>query len=1262
MKCTIQSPLLFSNGWKIKLQLFKKLFLLASWLLFQANIYAQCNNLTCKSNPVPLYLGVNCQATIDPSALLQVPPTDCPGFKIAVAFDASNNPLGNIMTGTQLNQTLKVTIFDLSTNKTCDAKITVKDTMAPILVCQSDITVHCNVSIAPADLPAPIAVDNCGGFLSPVSSDVIVNNPCPIPDKVFRTWKATDASGNTKTCLTKITLQRPLLTDVKFILATNFILPCNIDPENLLILGQPTIDGNPVELNGFCNFKAIKTDSIAPAVSPLTGVTYFRTWKVTDECLNISVTALQVFTVQDTQAPSITCPPDVTFESTANFCPNPIILQNAIVTDNCLTNPKIIVDWPFGDYVGAYYNIPNGSYTVTYNVTDYGQNTASCSFKLTMIDTLAPVAICKGEIVVSLSNVNPAVLMPSSVDDGSYDNCNVVTILLDRLDDTLSYQPFLNFNCNDVGDTILVNMKVTDPSGLMSICQTKVIVQDKIAPFIICPKDVTAECTTDFGDFSQFGDITVSDPCLDTVIITIVNNLNNCQVGNFKRTFTALDAAGNSSVCTQTITVVNTHPFDGNLIQWPKDTTSNTCILPDNFDPEDLPPPYNVPVLPGTDPCALLAVTHEDHLFTVSLPSCYKIMRIWKVIDWCQYDPLVPNKGIWTHTQLIKIQDDIAPVFNCPPLIKGSVGSDCKTGFVMMAPVTVTDCNPNVKITNNSPYSLVKGADASGTYPVGVTKVTFTANDGCGNFSTCIVQVSVSDDKKPTPKCIYGLSTDLIYMGMPETMSIVPAIAFNAGSNDNCTPANKLIFSYSADTSDTKKIFTCADKGKVDIQVWVTDMNGNQDYCVTFIEVQDNMFPCPIKKSKVYIAGKVISENGQEIENVNVELSGGSSKDIMTKNDGAFMFPDLPMGESFEVIPEKGNDQLNGVSTIDLIKIQNHILGKQLFNSPYKIIAADMDGSKKITTADMVLLKKLILHQISEVPGQPSWKFLDKNYKFPNPMNPWQEDFPVKFADNHLMEDKPTVDFVGIKMGDVNNNAVNKVTGENQIRTKANVLPLSYEDNTFKAGELVTLKLNMASNDHLLGLQLSLDVNSDIAELIKVDPDTKNGFSDNDFNFDAITNKIHLSWIGTEEISFEEEPNIVNIQFLAKKPGNISDLIKLSDFDNIPEALTSSQEIKVPVLQANQPGGVIPKFALFQNKPNPFSKNTIISFYLPEPGNAIIRIMDATGKLIYTRTEQYNDGYQELSINSNQLSGPGVYIYSIETPKHTATARMILLQ
>lgn len=63
-------------------------------------------------------------------------------------------------------------------------------------------------------------------------------------------------------------------------------------------------------------------------------------------------------------------------------------------------------------------------------------------------------------------------------------------------------------------------------------------------------------------------------------------------------------------------------------------------------------------------------------------------------------------------------------------------------------------------------------------------------------------------------------------------------------------------------------------------------------------------------------------------------------------------------------------------------------MGQEALNSPYKLIAADLDGSKKITNNDLFVLKKLILHQINEIPGQQSWKFVDKSYVFPGTHKP----------------------------------------------------------------------------------------------------------------------------------------------------------------------------------------------------------------------------------------------------------------------------------
>ena len=105
--------------------------------------------------------------------------------------------------------------------------------------------------------------------------------------------------------------------------------------------------------------------------------------------------------------------------------------------------------------------------------------------------------------------------------------------------------------------------------------------------------------------------------------------------------------------------------------------------------------------------------------------------------------------------------------------------------------------------------------------------------------------------------------------------------------------------------------------------------------------------------------------------------------------------------------------------------IANHILGVTPLNSPYKLIAADANGDGKITTLDIIILRKLILGITQELPGGKSWRFVPSDYVFPNPQNPFvpafQEEFVVPFV-----REPPRLHykFIAVKIGDVNQTAV----------------------------------------------------------------------------------------------------------------------------------------------------------------------------------------------------------------------------------------------
>ena len=122
--------------------------------------------------------------------------------------------------------------------------------------------------------------------------------------------------------------------------------------------------------------------------------------------------------------------------------------------------------------------------------------------------------------------------------------------------------------------------------------------------------------------------------------------------------------------------------------------------------------------------------------------------------------------------------------------------------------------------------------------------------------------------------------------------------------------------------------------------------------------------------------------------------NNATTEEMVVCTDGVYELTNLDSSEPITITPVRGGDDANGVSTIDMVITQRHILGLTLFDSPYKMIAADINRSGSITTFDMVLLRRLILQYTEEFPTNTSWRFVDADFEFTDPSNPFLDDFP----------------------------------------------------------------------------------------------------------------------------------------------------------------------------------------------------------------------------------------------------------------------------
>lgn len=238
--------------------------------------------------------------------------------------------------------------------------------------------------------------------------------------------------------------------------------------------------------------------------------------------------------------------------------------------------------------------------------------------------------------------------------------------------------------------------------------------------------------------------------------------------------------------------------------------------------------------------------------------------------------------------------------------------------------------------------------------------------------------------------------------------------------------------------NDGSVTLNCAQdcQGTVVLRLYVWDDNFNPDavqpdgtvggpnyaFCETYVLIQDMPLFCNCDEGDlITISGHIRTETGHGINNVEVSLYGDASASATTDTSGYYAFNDLAPGGHYVIAPEKDNFPQNGVTVADVILISKHILGFQHVGSPYRMIAADVNNDRKITTIDLVHMRRLILGLDTEFVANTSWRFAWAGYDFPIPLNPWAEVFPE--TGDFDFEEDTVIDFIGIKIGDVNNSA-----------------------------------------------------------------------------------------------------------------------------------------------------------------------------------------------------------------------------------------------
>ncbi len=167
--------------------------------------------------------------------------------------------------------------------------------------------------------------------------------------------------------------------------------------------------------------------------------------------------------------------------------------------------------------------------------------------------------------------------------------------------------------------------------------------------------------------------------------------------------------------------------------------------------------------------------------------------------------------------------------------------------------------------------------------------------------------------------------------------------------------------------------------------------------------------------------GTVRSPDGQPIQGAEIVNESGLVMAV-TSSNGSYSIPSLQQGASMRLSARPTSSILgNGVTSTDLVLVTRHILSFNRFSDPYQILAADANNSGSISASDLVEMRRIILEQSNGFTNNTNWRFVRANQDIAQNVANGRVIQTIEL--NNLTADATGLDFIGVKIGDVNNSA-----------------------------------------------------------------------------------------------------------------------------------------------------------------------------------------------------------------------------------------------
>jgi len=265
---------------------------------------------------------------------------------------------------------------------------------------------------------------------------------------------------------------------------------------------------------------------------------------VTNDCQGQSDTLTGTFVVNSSMvAPTAICN-DITISLDGNGMATvfPSMIDNGSFDDGTIVSMKV------NGSDSLNFNCQNDVANVTLTVTDNHGLNSSCMATVNLTDDMPPEVSVANTTIYLDENGDATITLGTVIDEIS-DNCGIVSEAISK---TI-------FDCSELGNNS-VTVTVTDDSGNETTESAMVTVVDEIFPTLECVGDFTIQLAAGQDTTLDVNDliVDVSDNCGVSAITASQYEFSGDTLGTYSVTVTAVDNAGNETLCSVPVTVTTT--------------------------------------------------------------------------------------------------------------------------------------------------------------------------------------------------------------------------------------------------------------------------------------------------------------------------------------------------------------------------------------------------------------------------------------------------------------------------------------------------------------------------------------------------------------------------------------------------------------------------------------------------------------------------------------------------------------------------------